>query len=145
MQPLHDHNLMTTGQIVQARSHGAVPPFHCGAAFGIRCRLIPRMRITPPHVTAALASARRHRHNYPVASSGIFEAVLLVLVAAELVPIAPALLIPIRFDQATAFDTVASGQRLAITAKQPSRLGMINPYPRWPKYGGEERFGVARW
>src|ERR1022692_4466681 len=145
MQPLHDHNLMTTGQIIQTRSHGAIPPFHRGAALGIRCRLVHRMRIIHHHVIAALATARRHRHYHPVASSGIIEAVLLVLVAAELAPVAPALLIPIRFDQATAFDTVASGQRLAITAKQPSRLGMINPYPRWPKYGGEERFGVARW
>src|ERR1022692_4625211 len=89
MQPLHDHNLMTTGQIVQARSHGAVPPFHCGAAFGCRAPLTHRRRIIPPHVIPALASPRRHRHNYPVASSGIFEAVLLVLVAAELVPNRP--------------------------------------------------------
>src|ERR1039457_1235198 len=58
MQPLHDHNLMTTGQIVQTRSHGAVPPFPGGAAFVIRSPLIPQMRITPPHLTAALASAR---------------------------------------------------------------------------------------
>src|ERR1035438_1428300 len=36
------------------------------------------------------------------------------------------------------------GQRLAITAKQPSRLGMINPYPRGPKYGGEERLSMPR-
>src|ERR1022692_1213600 len=102
-------------------------------------------RIIHHHVIAALARARRHRHHYPVASSGVFKAVLLVLVAAELVPVAPALLIPVRFDQATAFDTVASGQRLAITAKQPSRLGMINPYPRGPKYGGEERLSMPRW
>src|ERR1035437_685913 len=144
MQTLHDHNLMTTGQIIQARSHGAIPPFHRGVALGIRCRLIHRMWIIHHHIVAALASARRHRYHDPVASSGIFEAVLLVLVAAELLPAALAPLIPIRFDQATAFDTVAGGQRLAITAKQPSRLGMINPYPRWPKYGGEERFGVGR-
>src|ERR1035441_5653385 len=97
------------------------------------------------HVLAALAGPRRHRYHDPVASSGIFEAVLLVLVAAELVPAAPALLIPIRFDQATAFDTVAGGQRLAITAKQPSRFGMINPNPCRPEYGGEERLSVPRW
>src|ERR1017187_10372513 len=98
----------------------------------------------PISVIAALAGPRRHRYHDPVASSGIFEAVLLVLVAAELVPAAPALLIPIRFDQATAFDTVAGGQRLAITAKQPSRFGMINPNPCRPEYGGEERLSVPR-
>src|ERR1017187_2816516 len=30
MQTLHDHNLMPTGQVIQARSHGAIPPFHRG-------------------------------------------------------------------------------------------------------------------
>src|ERR1035437_10207400 len=94
MQTLHDHNLMPTGQVIQARSHGAIPPFHRGVALGIRCRLIHRMWIIHHHVTAALAGPRRHRYHDPVASSGIFEAVLLVLVAAELVPAAPALLIP---------------------------------------------------
>src|ERR1039457_5467558 len=138
MQTLHDHNLMTTGQIIQARSHGAIPPFHRGVALGIRCRLIHRMWIIHHHIVAALASARRHRHYHPVASSDIFEAVLLVLVAAVLVTVAPARLILVRYDQATAFDTVAVGQRLAITAEQPSRLGMINPYPRPPQPRSEE-------
>src|ERR1017187_9545443 len=151
MQTLHDHNLMPTGQVIQARSHGAIPPFHRGVALGIRCRLIHRMWIIPPREAARRHGRPRHRSHDPVAGAGIFETVLLVLVAAELVPVAPALLIPIRFDQATAFDTVAGGQRLAITAKQPSRFGMINPNPCRPEYGGEEHLAcpggmlIIRW
>ena len=145
MQPLHDHDPVTGGEIIQASRHGTVPPFDRRAALDIRFCLIHRMRVIHDHIIAALAGSRRHRHHHAVTRSGVFEPTLLVLVVAELVSVTPALLIPGGFDQAPAFDAIPRGQGLPIAAEQPAGLGMINPSPGHPKDCSQQRLGVSRW
>src|SRR5580765_967917 len=73
----------------------------------------------------------------------ILESLLLVLIAAELVAVTPALSIPLAFHQAPAFDAISHGQGLAVAAIQPSGLWMIESDPGGPEYGRQQGFRMA--
>ena len=58
-------------------------------------------------------------------------------------PVAPALLIPVRLDQAAAFQAIADRQWLTVAAEQPSGFGVLDPRPRGPKHTRQKRFGMT--
>src|SRR5262249_22569630 len=116
MQTLLDDNLMPLGGIIESRAHAAVPPFHGSSTLRIRRRLLHTVRVIDYHVVPTLTGASRHRHDNPIAGPVILKALLLVLIVPQLEPGTPALLIPVRLDQASAFQAVANRQRLAIAA-----------------------------
>lgn len=119
---------MPLRQIIEARAHGAVPPFHRRGSLRIRCRLLDAVWVIHYDVVATFSRSRRHRHDDPVADPVIFEPLLLVLIVSELEPVAPALLIPVRLDQAPAFQAIADRQWLTVAAEQPSGFGVIQAH-----------------
>src|SRR5256885_1827442 len=124
---------MSSSKVVQARAHAPVPPLDATLPFDIGLRLIHGMRIIDYHVIAPFARPRSLRHDHAITGPGVFKTVLLVLIVSELKAVAPALLIPRRFDEAAASNAVARGQRLFVTAEEPPHLCMGDPDPSRPK------------
>ena len=120
---------MPLRHIIEARAHGAVPPFHRRRSLGIRRRLLDAVWVIDYDVVATFSCSRRHRHNDSVAGPVIFEPLLLVLIVSKLEPVAPALLIPVRRDQAPAFQAIADRQWLTVAAEQPSGFGGARAKP----------------
>ena len=143
VQALLDDDLMPLRRIIEARAHGAVPPFHRRRSLRIRRRLVDAVGVIDDDVVAAFSRSRRHRHYDPVAGPVIFEPLLLVLIVSELEPAAPALLVPVRLNQTPAFQAIADRQWLAVAAEQPSGFGVLDPRPRGPKHTRQERFGMT--
>jgi hypothetical protein len=65
-------------------------------------------------VVTTFSRSRRHRHYDSVAGPVIFEPLFLILIVSELEPVAPALLIPVRLDQAPTFQAIADRQWLTV-------------------------------
>jgi len=143
VQTLLDDDLMSLRWIIVASAHGTVPKFHSCSPLRIRSGLIDAVGIVYHDVVASFAGPSRHRNNHPIASTVIFETLLLVLIAAQLVARAPSLLVPIRFNQTSSLQTVADGQRFAVTGEQPPGFRMVDPNPCWPKDAYDQRLGMA--
>jgi hypothetical protein len=109
VQALLDDDLMTLRRIIEARAHGT------NSTAPVRSVSDTAWSTLCGSSTATFSRSRRHRHDDPVAGPVIFKPLLLVLIVSELEPIAPALLIPVRPDQASAFQTITDRQWLTVT------------------------------
>jgi len=128
VQPLLNHHLVPAGEIVQPGGHGAVEPLHRRAPFGIRFGLIHTVRIVHNHHVGPFSGSRSaYGGRDAIARAIILEAVLLVLIAGQLVALAPALLIPRRFNQPPAFEAVVHAQLGGVAGKQPADLRVVDP------------------
>lgn len=68
---------------------------------------------------------------------------LLILIAGQLIAVAPAMLIPLGFNQPPAFEAVAHAQVGGVPGKQPAGLRVVDPDPGGPKDRREQGFGVT--
>jgi len=143
VEALLDYDLVPLRGVIEARAHGTVPPVDCRRSLRVRRSLVDAVWIVHHDVVAAFSRSSRHRHYDSVASSVIFKSLLLILIVSELEPAAPALLIPVGFDQSAIFQAISYGQRLAVAAEQPPRFGEADPRPRRPENARQQRFGMA--
>jgi len=144
VQPLLNHHLVPTGEIVQAGGHGAVEPLYRRAPLGIGFGLVHTVRIVHHHDIGPFPGGRSaYGSRDTIARMIILEAMLLVLIAGQLVALAPALLVPIGFNQPPAFEAVAHAQVGRVAGKQPAGLRVVDPDPGWPKNRREQGFSVT--
>src|SRR5207248_1369655 len=116
--------------------HGTVKPFHGAPPLGIRLGLIHAVRIIDDDDIGTFTGRRTlYRGRDPRAGAIIIEAVLLILIAGELIAVAPVLLVPFRLDQASAFDAVAHAEIGRVTGEQPADVRVGDPDPGGPKRG----------
>jgi hypothetical protein len=121
-----------------------VEPLHRRAPFGIRFGLIHTVRIIHHHDIGPFpGGGSAYGSCDAIASVIILESMLLVLIAGQLVALAPALLVPIGFNQPPAFEAVAHAQLGGVAGKQPADLRVVDPDPGGPKGCREQRFGVT--
>src|SRR5262249_15563969 len=105
MAALHDHDLGAGFGIVHTGGHDHVEPVDRSFPDRIRFCLLDIMRIVANYSIATLArGCSAHRRGEPVAGTVVVEAPFGVLVAGESKAIRPALPVPGRFNEASAFD-----------------------------------------
>ncbi len=116
-QRLDHHHLRRGPRIIHADCHHYVEPVVASLADRVRFHFIHVLRIAADDQVAALAGGRAaHGRRKPVTRTGRIEVPLGVLVAGKGEAVAPALLIPGRLDQASAFHRLADAELTAIAA-----------------------------